>query len=242
MSMDEKTKDRVALITGATGSLGSVVAERFAASGFRLAVTGRSEEQLEKLTLSLDLDSDRVLALAGDVIDERFVRALIDAVVRRFGRLDFLLNTVGGWSGGKPVREIPFEQWKQAMDLNLHTAFLLSRAALEPMIEAGRGGRIVHVSARTALTPRPNQAEYAVSKRALIALTEVIAEEVKGSGITANTILPSIIDTPPNRERWPDNDHDAWVKPEHIAGMMLVLCGEEGSTINGSSIEMYGSV
>ncbi len=239
--MNETVTDRVALVAGATGSLGTVVSEHFAASEFRLALTGRSERKLQELAGRLDLPSDRIYVLAGDVSDEDFVMKLIDAVLRRFGRLDILINTVGGWSGGNLVHELPFEKWRQALDLNLNTAFLLSKTALRPMIEAG-WGRIVHVSARTARRPRPNQAEYAVSKRALLALTEIIAEEVKGSGITANAVLPSVIDTPLNRENWPEGNYDAWVKPEHIAEMMLVLCGEESASINGTGIEMYGSV
>jgi NAD(P)-dependent dehydrogenase (short-subunit alcohol dehydrogenase family) len=174
------------------------------------------------------------------VSDEEFVAKLVDAVVRQLGRLDILLNTVGVWTGGSLVHELAFEQWNRAMNLNLHTAFLLSRAVLPPMMES-KWGRIVHVSARTAQSPRPNQAEYAVSKRGLIALTEAIAEEVRGSAITSNVILPSIIDTAPNRERYPDANYGAWVKPAHVAEMMYVLCGEESSSINGAKIEMFGS-
>lgn len=240
--MTNKTmRDRVVLVTGATGSLGSAVSRRFAEAGCSLALTGRSTDELEKLASELGISGERVITLAGDVSDEDFVRNMVEAVLRQMGGLHVLLNTVGGWSGGRPVQELSFENWKQALNTNLHTAFLLSKTALPPMIEAG-WGRIIHVGAMTAKKPRANQAEYTVSKRALIALTEVIAEEVKGSQITSNLILPSIIDTPSNRDSFPGGDYHSWVKPEHIAEMMHVLCKEESASINGAGIEMYGSV
>ena len=125
--------------------------------------------------------------------------------------------------------------------LNLRAAFLLSRAVLPGMLEAG-WGRIVHISSKTAVAPRAKQAAYAVSKMGLITLTEVIAAEVKDSGITANVILPSIIDTPANRESMPKADPAKWVEPEHIAATMRFLCSEEAASINGAHIPIYGAI
>jgi NAD(P)-dependent dehydrogenase (short-subunit alcohol dehydrogenase family) len=127
------------------------------------------------------------------------------------------------------------------LDLNLRPAFLLSRAVLPHMLEAG-WGRIVHVSSKTAVEPRAKQAGYVVSKRGVIALTEVIAAEVKGTGVTANVILPSIIDTLANRASIPKANPEKWVPPEQIAGMMRFLCSDAGASINGASIPIYGSV
>jgi NAD(P)-dependent dehydrogenase (short-subunit alcohol dehydrogenase family) len=125
--------------------------------------------------------------------------------------------------------------------LNLHSAFLLSRAVIPSMVEAG-WGRIVHVSSRTAVAPRAKSAGYAVSKMGLITLTEVIAAEVKGRGITANVILPSTIDTPANRASMPKADPDKWVPPQRIAATMRFLCSDAAASINGARIPIYGAV
>ena len=216
-------QDKTILITGATGALGSAVARAFAQTQARLVLTGRSEEKLAHLTSEISLPEERVLTVAADVTQAAGVQALVADAAARFGRIDVLLNVAGGWSGGKPVGETSVEDWDRLVALNLRSAFLLSRAVLPGMLEAG-WGRVVHISSKTAVEPRAKQAAYAVSKMGLVTLTEVIAAEVKGSGVTANVILPSIIDTPANRESMPKADPAKWVKPEHIAATMRFLC------------------
>ena len=131
--------------------------------------------------------------------------------------------------------------WDRMLALNLRSAFLLSRAVLPAMLETG-WGRIVFVSSKTAVTPRAKQAAYAVSKMGLITLTKTISAEIKGSGVTANTILPSIIDTPTNRKFMPKADPAKWVPPQRIAATMRFLCSNEGASTNGAEIAMYGDV
>jgi len=152
-----------------------------------------------------------------------------------------LLNTVGGWSGSRPVGETPLEEWDRMLALNLRSAFLLSRAVLSLILESG-WGRIVHVSSKAAVAPRAKQAAYAVAKMGLITLTEVIAAEIKGSGVTANVILPSIIDTPANRDAMPKADPRKWVEPARIAATMRFLCSDDAASINGARIPIYGAV
>lgn len=234
-------QDKVILITGATGALGSAVARAFAQTQARLVLTSRSKEKLERLASEISLPEERTLTAAADVTQAAGVQALVATVAARFGRIDVLLNVAGGWSGGKPVGETSVEDWDRLVALNLRSAFLLSRAVLPGMLEAG-WGRIVHISSKTAVEPRAKQAAYAVSKMGLITLTEVIAAEVKGSGVTANVILPSIIDTPANRESMPKADPAKWVKPEHIAATMRFLCSEEAASINGAHIPIYGAI
>ena len=234
-------QDKTILITGATGALGSAVARAFAQTQARLVLTGRSEEKLAHLTSEISLPEERVLTVAADVTQAAGVQALVADAAARFGRIDVLLNVAGGWSGGKPVGETSVEDWDRLVALNLRSAFLLSRAVLPGMLEAG-WGRVVHISSKTAVEPRAKQAAYAVSKMGLVTLTEVIAAEVKGSGVTANVILPSIIDTPANRESMPKADPAKWVKPEHIAATMRFLCSEEAASINGAHIPIYGAI
>jgi len=132
-------------------------------------------------------------------------------------------------------------QWDRMLALNLRSAFILSRMLLPLMLESG-WGRILHVSSKTAVAPRARQAAYAVSKMGLITLTEVIAAEVKGSGATANVILPSIIDTLTNRKMMSKADPNKWVPPERIAATMRFLCSDAATSINGARIPIYGAV
>jgi NAD(P)-dependent dehydrogenase (short-subunit alcohol dehydrogenase family) len=103
-------------------------------------------------------------------------------------------------------------------------------------------GRIVHVGSKTAVEPRAKQAGYVVSKMGVIALTEAIATEVKGTGVTANVILPSIIDTKANRKMMSKADPGKWVRPEQIAAAMSFLCSDAGAAVNGARIPLYGAV
>jgi NAD(P)-dependent dehydrogenase (short-subunit alcohol dehydrogenase family) len=239
--MSEALNGRVVLVAGATGALGTAVTEMFARTGASLALTSTSAEPLTALADATGLPEERVLAVAGDLTQEEDVEAVVAAVVARFGRLHILLNTVGGWSGGVPVHETAVGSWQRALKLNLTSAFLLSRAVLPHMLEAG-WGRIIHVSSKTALEPRPRQAGYAVSKMGLITLTQVVAAEVKGTGVTANVILPSIIDTAANRSMMPKADPTRWVAPEQIAACMAFLCSDEAAAVNGTHIPIYGQV
>jgi NAD(P)-dependent dehydrogenase (short-subunit alcohol dehydrogenase family) len=239
--MPDALHDRVVVISGATGALGSAVTRTFAQTPVRLALTGRSEQKLERLAVEAGLPGERVFTAAADVTQAASVEDLADVVLARFGRIDVLLNTAGGWSGGKPVWETPVDEWDHMLALNLHSAFLLSRAVLPHMLEAG-WGRIVHVSSKTAVAPRGKRAAYAVSKMGLVTLTEVIAAEVKGTGVTANVILPSVIDTPANRASMPKADPSKWVPPERIAAMMQFLCSDAAASINGARIPIYGAV
>lgn len=239
--MSELLRDKVVLITGATGALGSVVAHVFAETGARLALTSTSADDLEALAERLPLAAEDVFTITADATDEEEVRTMVEAVAEHFGALHVLLNTVGMWRGGAPVQDVAVGTWDRTLDVNLRSAFLLSKGALPHLLEQD-WGRIVHVGSKTAVQPRGKRAAYAVSKTGVIALTEVIADEVKGSGVTANVILPSVIDTPANREMFPDPDVDAWVPPERIAQLMKFLCTDAGASINGARLPIYGDV
>lgn len=239
--ISDTLRDKVVLISGATGALGSAIVHEFAQTRARLALTSTSPQKLEQLVAGVGLPAEGVLTVVADVTQADGVQDLVAAVMVRFGRVDVLLNTVGGWSGGQPVEKTPVEEWNQALALNLHSAFLLSRAVLPIMLEAG-WGRIIHVSSKTAVEPRAKVAGYAVSKMGVITLTEVIAAEVKGTGVTANVILPSVIDTLANRASMPKADPSKWVPPERIAATMRFLCSDAAASINGVRLPIYGAV
>jgi len=189
----------------------------------------------------LGMPAECVLVHTADATQEGPVNDLVAAVIARWGRVDVLLNCVGEWMGGKRVWETEAETWDMVMALNLRAAFLLSRAVLPSMLQNG-WGRIVHISSRMALEPQSLSVAYTISKMGLIRLTETLASEIKGTGVTANVIVPSFIDTPDSRAAVPQVDFSRCVPAEAIAATMQFLCTDAARYVNGARIPMYGSV
>jgi NAD(P)-dependent dehydrogenase (short-subunit alcohol dehydrogenase family) len=241
ITMTEALKNKVILIAGASGALGIAVTQRFTRTDARLALTSTSAEKLARLVRGADIPEERAFTVAADATQEEEVNAMVEAVVNHYGRLDALVNTVGGWHGGAKVHETSVGAWDRTIDLNLRTAFLLSRAVL-PHLLTQDWGRIVHISSKSALHPRAKNAAYTSAKMGLIRLTDVIADEVKGTGVTANVILPSVIDTPANRESMSHMDSEKWVPPESIADLIHFLFTEAGDTINSAHLSVYGDL
>ncbi len=155
------------------------------------------------------------------------------------GGVQILVNVAGAYAGGTPVREMAATEWDTMMSVNLRSVFLCSREFLRQ--HDGRTfGRIISIAAMPALRPAPNKAAYAVSKAGVIALTLSLAEELKGTRVTANAIAPGIIDTPANRS-WSD-DRTGWVSPEEIAEQIIHLSSEHAASINGAVIPMFGGL
>jgi NAD(P)-dependent dehydrogenase (short-subunit alcohol dehydrogenase family) len=223
---------RVALITGATGALGAAVTKAFRDAEIRVAAasTHRRTAPAE--------DSD-VAPLVANLMVPSEAAGLVDQTVNRFGRLDILLHLAGGFAGGHPIEETPDEEWDQMWNLNLRTSVNVMRATIPAMRRAG-WGRIVAVGSRAAVEAPAGMAAYAASKAALQAVIRVVAEEVRPAGITANAILPSVIDTPVNRKMMADVDVSRMVKPASIASLLLWLCSEAAADVNGALIPVYG--
>lgn len=239
--MGSEQAGRVVLITGATGELGQAVARAFAVQGDRLALTARREEGLAALAGALALPSARVFLYPADVTRADQVNALVQAVVERWGRIDVLLNLAGGYQAGVPVAEMDEALWDHLLNLNLRSVFLVCRAVVPYMLRQG-GGKIVNVAARAGLQGRAKASAYAVAKAGVIIFTQALAEEVKHAGINVNVVLPSILDTPRNRQENPQADFSKWVRPEQLAGVILYLCSEAASALHGASIPVYGRV
>ena len=223
---------RVVLITGATGGLGAAVTQVFLDAGATVAAVSRPSGRAGPA-------DSRVLSIEADVTTTGGARSAVDAVLAKASRVDALIHLVGGFAGGRPVSETDDATWRQMMNLNLHSAFYMTRAVLPHMIE-GRRGRIVAVGSRTGVEPAAGLAAYGVSKAGLIALVRTVAAEVKHSGITANVVLPSVIDTPANRASNPSADPSKWVKPDAIARLLLWLASDEAADVNGAVIPIYG--
>lgn len=236
-----KFQNKVAIITGGTGALGSAFTRAFLDEGARVAVPVHRRRELDTLEQSPPESLQRLLPVPANLVSRDDVQAFVRKVLEDFKRVDILIHTVGAYAGGKRVEEVTEEEWDRLMDINLKTAFLISNAVLPGMREQGFG-RIVTIGAMPALHPVAKRGPYQISKRALITLTETIAEEVKGTGITANAICPSTILTPGNVDSMPDADRSKWVTPEEIVALAAFLCTEDGRSINGNAIKIYGGV
>jgi len=227
--------DKTVLVAGGTGGLGRAVSLAFLSAEARVAVTYRRHEELAALEALAGPARERLEGHAVDVTDEAATRALLAAVRRRHGRLDALVNAVGGFAGGKKLWEEDAGVLHRMLTLNLLSGWALVRAAVPGMLEQGHGA-IVNVAARAALSPPAGLAAYAASKAAAVAMLASLAAELKGTGVRANTILPSIIDTEANRKAMPDADFATWPKPEEIARVALFLCGDDAKLVHGAAI------
>ena len=234
MTLDGKTT----LITGGTGALGTVVAERFLQEGSNVATSYLFEDELKRLP---EVYKQSVLICRGDVTDDEDVAGLFQQVVTKFGRVDILINIVGGFLPRNDVKDVTTKDWDQMMDLNLKSAFLCSREFIK-RIGKSTYGRIISMAAMPALKPTAGRGPYAVSKGGVVTLTQVLGEELKGTGVTANAIAPSIIRTKANIQSMPDEDSSKWVAPKEIADLMLLLCSESGKSINSTCIPVFGGV
>ncbi|HJT09835.1 MAG TPA: SDR family NAD(P)-dependent oxidoreductase [Candidatus Nitrosotalea sp.] len=229
---------KVVLVTGSSGGLGIDVAQTFLKSGASLALTYHSDKSLSLLQ-KICGSSKNIFLLRGDFKKEDDAKTLVSEVIKRYGKIDVLANVIGGYIAGKPVTEIDEKDWDAMMDLNLKTAFFLSKHVVSEMVKRS-SGKVIHVSARGGLKGGGRDAAYAASKSGVIRLVESLSEEVKSKGINVNCIMPSIIDTEENRAEMPSADHSKWVEPSDIARIILFLASEDARPINGAAIPVYG--
>jgi NAD(P)-dependent dehydrogenase (short-subunit alcohol dehydrogenase family) len=242
--------DSVALVTGASGALGSAVCEAFAHAGATVAaadVVAPTDEDAQLDT------GEGIHFYEGDFTDEADVDRVVSAVVADHGSIDYLANIAGTWRGGTPVKETDVDTFDFLFDVNLKTMFLASKHALPHLKEAGGAGEgsdggpgggegqaaIVSVSARSSLEGGEGDGPYRASKAGVRLLTETVAEENLGE-VRANAVMPSVIDTPANREMMSDSDHDKWVDPAEIAETVLVLCSDATGVTSGAAVPVYG--
>ncbi|MEJ2209451.1 MAG: SDR family oxidoreductase [Anaerolineae bacterium] len=231
--------DHVVMVAGAAGNLGQAVARAFSAAGASLVLLDHVPDRLPGLFPGGAGASEPLLLGSVDVTEPASVERAVQAALARFGRIDVLANTVGGYRAGKPVHETSLDTWQFMLDLNARTAFLLSRAVVPHMLAQG-GGKIVHVGARAALSGGARAAAYSASKAALVRLVESLAAELRRQKVNVNCVLPGTIDTPDNREAMPQADHSRWVPPEAIADVILFLASDAARAIHGAAVPVYG--
>jgi NAD(P)-dependent dehydrogenase (short-subunit alcohol dehydrogenase family) len=234
MSVAFDFSDRVVLVTGVGGALGSAVAEAFLEAGATVCGADLVEQESEDFLLS---DPDRIDFYQGDFTEESQVEQTVSEIVDTHGGLDCLANIAGTWRGGETIAETPVETFEFLFDVNLKTMFLATKHAL-PHLQDSEGA-IVSVSARSSLEGGEGDGIYRATKAGVRILTETVAAENLGT-VRANAIMPSVIDTPMNREMMPDADHGEWVDPADIARTVLYLCSGAADETSGAAIPVYG--
>jgi NAD(P)-dependent dehydrogenase (short-subunit alcohol dehydrogenase family) len=217
------------LVAGGTGYLGNAVVRELIGSGYDVAATWVVEHERERL------ESEPVELIQADLFEADQVEAATAAVKD----LEAVVNLVGGFSDGPRVHETDPDEFERMLRLNVMSGFLLARAAMPPLIERG-GGAFVGVSARPALRPFAGAAGYISAKAAVLALIQALDAEYKGDGIRCNAILPSVIDTPANRQAMPNADHAKWVPPEQIAKVVRFLVSDDSAATSGAAVPVYG--
>ena len=227
---------KVVLITGGTGALGRAVAQAFGTSNATTVVTYIIDEEMEDVKTKIKTIAELVKA---DITKEDQAKKLVSHLIETYDRIDVLVNVVGGYLGGKSVAELDETEWDKMMNMNLKSAFLISKHVI-PLMVSAKHGKIVHISSRTGLKSDGYDSAYSASKSGLIRLVESISEEVKEHNINVNCILPSTIDTEANRNAMPNSDFSKWVKTEDLANLILFLCSDEAKVINGAAIPGYG--
>ncbi len=232
-------QNRNVLITGGTGILGSAVTKAYLAKDDNVAVTYLFDDEVQRFNQHNPEICEDVTFLFANVTVAEEVQKTIDTFINQFGHLDILVNIVGGFVGGIPIAELEEDRWDFMMNLNLKSVFLCSKAVIPHMTERGFG-KIVNVSARAGLKGEAGLSAYCVSKGGVRTFTESLAAEIMDSGINVNCIMPSIMDTPMNREAMPDEDHSRWVKTDDVARVICFLTSDDASIINGAAIPVYG--
>jgi NAD(P)-dependent dehydrogenase (short-subunit alcohol dehydrogenase family) len=229
---------KVAVVTGAAGNLGRVVAQTFAAAGARVALVDRGEAGLIAAQADLPAGAESAV-FAVDLLQAEAVAALADQVVGRLGGVDILANIAGGFTMGPPLHETSDRDWDFMLDLNARSVFHTCRALIPAMLARG-GGRIVNVSARAATEGKAHMIPYCASKAAVITLTEGLSAELKDAGINVNCVLPGTLDTPQNRAAMPDQDFSLWVPPAALADVIAFLASDAARCVTGAAIPVYG--
>ncbi len=225
-------KGRIVLVTGANGGLGTYVTQAFLDAGATVIGTSRKIQQS-------DFNNPNFTALPAEISTREGAQALVDQVVARFGRLDVLAHTVGGFAGGQSIADTDDGTFQRMFDLNLNCVFHILRAAVPPLRKTGNG-RVIAIGSRAALEPGVGVGAYSASKAAMVSLLRTVALENKDASLTANVILPGTMDTPANRQAIPNADVSKWVQPATVAELVVWLAGEAGKDVNGSVIPVYG--
>lgn len=255
---NEEWRPRVALVTGATGWIGTAIARRLADGGMAMALTGRRAERLEELKDELSAQGRQVPALTvvADLGDPTEVQNVVDRVLGQFDRIDVLVNNAGAWSGSAigPFVDKTFEQLRTEVDNNLMSAVYMSRGVLPSMVQAGFG-RIVNISSVAGIVALEGHSAYSAAKLGMTGLARQLGVEYAAHGITVNCVAPGAVATPLTRQRLASAEPPARLTalveatpsgrlttPEEVAAAVAFLASDEAAAINGQTIALDGGL
>lgn len=227
------------MITGGTGGLGTALVSRLQARDYQLILTYLLPEEAEKFEQQFEIDDDRISLRRVDATNPEGVTGLMKEVVEQFGALHAVCALVGGWAGGRDVEDTDDLRFERMIDLNLRSAFYTARAAL-PHLKAAGWGRLLLVGSRAAFDTPGGQAAFNAAKAGVVALGKTIAQELDGTGVTCNVLLPSVIDTPATRATAPYADYVTWPTPDEIAAVAEFLMSDASGVITGAAIPVFG--
>jgi NAD(P)-dependent dehydrogenase (short-subunit alcohol dehydrogenase family) len=221
-------KNKIVFISGAKGGLGSVITESFLRQG--ATVIGASHK-----ISKVDFPQANFTPLSVDLTDADKVHEAIAQVAVDHGRLDVLIQVLGGFAGGDPITTTTDKTWEQMRKLNLDSAFYVFRAAI-PHLRKSANGRIIAIGSLAARKPHVNLGAYVIFKTALTTLVQTVALENADAGLTANVVLPDTMDTPGNRAAMPHEDFSKWVQPQDVANLVLWLADDNARHVTGAAI------
>src|SRR5215468_9576371 len=230
---------KVVIITGSVGNLGMATALALQQVGAKTVLVDRSNDRLRESYVNLVNSPDHLLAGGVDLANPDSLGQVVKTALGRFGSIDVLVNTVGGWRGGKPAHETDLADWDFLFSINLRTTLLCCRSVIPQMLKQG-SGRIINVASRDALKGSAGYSAYSASKSAVLRLTESLADELKASNINVNCIMPGTIDTPQNRAAIPNGDFCKWVEPSAIADVIAFLAADASRAMNGAALPVFG--
>lgn len=224
---------RIAIVTGGAGALGGAVTRRLLADEAHVCVPLELAAHGDSLRQRVpSAERDRLFTDVVDVTDFDAMTRFTEGVVRRHGRVDILVATVGGFAGGALI-ETDRATWDRMLAMNLTATFVAARAVVPYMVAAG-SGRVVTIGSRAVVPPGPGFIAYTTAKAGVIAFTQALAREMEPHGITVNSILPSTMDTPANRAAMPDSDRKGWVPVESVAEAIAFLVSDAARHVNGA--------
>lgn len=230
---------KTVVITGGTGGLGTALVRRLIAKNYRLAVTYLLPDEAQTFESEFEVDEEQVMLTRVDCTNPEAVNSYVKDVANRWGEIHGLCSLVGGWAGGRDVEETDDVRFERMLDLNLRSAFYAVRAVIPHLKEAG-WGRILLVGSRAAVDNFEAQAAFNIAKAGVVALGQSVATELDGTGVTANVLMPSVIDTPATRRSLPYADYVNWPTPNEIAAVAEFVLSEESGVMNGAKIPVYG--
>lgn len=242
---------KVALVTGGNAGIGEAIAKVFAREGAAVVITGRRQDELDRVVKEIRELQGKSVAVAGTVTDERHAQAAVGKAIQEFGALDILVNNAGLGEFGRRIHELDDETWIRVLDVNLTGVFRLTRAAVSAMLKQGRGA-IVNISSIASLVGIPLLPVYAASKGALDALTRAIAIDYAQDGIRCNVVNPGLIATPMAAPLMADPEQLGPIlahypirrpgKPEEVADMVLYLASDEAAWVTGGTFTIDGGM